>query len=802
MYHEQMRAVALGLFLTAHLSAGITADTARAIRENSFDRAECYRIRDLTFIQDDIRIYLTDGYVIFSKPVAGRRTAAVFSTDVDGGDGEVMLLPSDRAERRSLAVYTDSPNLDEHIKAAVLLFTGNVYENLMAQMGNNPANRKAPEMGPVLDEQWTPVLRNLGESYQSRLTLDLVGGPAWKQGLLAALMTGTRLGNFDLVYDPNANEQISIGQVAYRENRAYFDTWASFPSKSARQNPRPVAREMDLRDYRIEATVNPDLSMDLVTRVKVKAIADGIASAPFDIAGEMNVSEVKVDGVPAEVLQAESLRVNLARRGNHLFLVSPKEPLRAGREYEFEFRYSGNVIHDTGDHVFFISARANWYPAFGVRFTNYDLLFRYPREYDLVSVGDVVEDRVDGDTKISRRRTSQPIRVAAFNLGVFEHARLERGGYVVDVCANRRLERSLQPRQTVLPAAPPSLPGMRRRPDTLTTLSVQTEAVPSPTEHLTALANEVASALEFMAGKFGPPALPHLTVSPIPGTFGQGFPGLIYLSTLSYFRRLPARLANGSQSNELFFQDVLQAHETAHQWWGNRVAAATYRDNWLMEALANYSALMYVEKRRGAHALDLMLENYRDDLIQKNENGKLVDSVGPIVLGTRLESSIEPRAWRAITYGKGSWIMQMLRGRMGDERFSAMLGEITKRYDRKEISTEAFRLLAAEFLPPKADDPKLETFFGQWVYGTGIPTVKMTYSVKGVAPNVKVTGTITQSDVDEDFTALVPVEIQIARGKSVVQWVRTSDTPATFSVNLKAPPLKVLLDPHHGLLRK
>jgi hypothetical protein len=35
-----------------------------------------------------------------------------------------------------------------------------------------------------------------------------------------------------------------------------------------------------------------------------------------------------------------------------------------------------------------------------------------------------------------------------------------------------------------------------------------------------------------------------------------------------------------------------------------------------------------------------------------------------------------------------------------------------------------------------------------------------------------------------------------------VQWVRTSDVPATFSVALKAVPLKVVLDPHHGLLRK
>ena len=98
-----------------------------------------------------------------------------------------------------------------------------------------------------------------------------------------------------------------------------------------------------------------------------------------------------------------------------------------------------------------------------------------------------------------------------------------------------------------------------------------------------------------MASRFGPPALPHLTVSPIPGAFGQGFPGLIYLSTLAYFKSVPGTRVGGSPSAELFYQDVLQAHETAHQWWGNRVAGATYRDNWLMEALANYSALLYLE---------------------------------------------------------------------------------------------------------------------------------------------------------------------------------------------------------------
>ncbi|MBS1859195.1 MAG: hypothetical protein JST11_27725, partial [Acidobacteria bacterium] len=648
-------------------------------------------------------------------------------------------------------------------------------------------------------------MRNLGASYVSRLILDLAGGPAWRQGLLAASFSGTRLGNFDLAYDPDNPEQISLGQIAYRQNRAFFDTWASFPARGARQDPRPVAREMALSDYRVEATVNPDLSMDVVTRVKVKAAADGIALAPFDIAREMNVSSVKVDGAPAEVFQADSMRANLSRSGNHLFLVEPRQPLRAGVEYEFEFHHSGNVIHDAGDHVFFISARANWYPMFGLGFATYDLRFRYPREYGLVSAGEIVDEKTDGDWKITHRRTSQAVRMAAFNLGEFQHERLARDGYVVDVVANRKLEASLQPRPAPLPPPDPTGPALgRRRQDPLSNLQLApVESPPDPTGRLSALAGEVANALEFMASRFGPPALPHLTVSPIPGAFGQGFPGLIYLSTLSYLRQLPRRPGgDNSMSAELFFQDVLQAHETAHQWWGNRVVAATYRDNWLMEALANYSALLYLEKRRGARAMEVMLDSYRESLLLKNEAGQLVDSAGPIVLGTRLESSLEPRAWRAITYGKGSWIMQMLRRRMGDERFFAMLGEITKRYDRKELSTEQFRLLAAGFLPPKSDDPKLETFFDQWVYDTGIPSIRMTWSLKGRAPALKLTGKITQSDVNQDFSALVPVEIQIARGRSITEWVRAADGETTFTVPLNAPPLKVSLDPHYALLRK
>jgi len=502
---------------------------------------------------------LTNGYLIFSQPVAGRRVAAVFSTDVEGGDGEVILLPPDRAERRSLATFIEAPNLDEHIRAAVLLFTGDVYERLMSQIAANPANRKAPEMAPLLDEQWGGVLRNLGTSYQVRLTLDLMVGPAHAEGLFAGMFRGTNLGAFDLLYDPDNAEQIMAGQLSTRNNRLFFDTWTSFPARSARQHPTPLVHDPQLADYRIDATVAPDLTLSAISRIKVGVKAASLAAVPFDIARDMSVTEVRVDGVPAEVLQAESARFNLARGGNDLFLVVPQEPLRAGREYEFEFRHSGKVIHEAGDHIYYVTSRGNWYPANGHGFSNYDLTFHFPRGLDLVSAGDTVDDRTEGDMRVVHRRTSSPVRIVGFNLGDYLHAKVERGGYVVDVCANRRLEPALQPRAPDI--NPPVLPSIgnlsRRRPDPLEPIPPIERRIPSPVENLQALAGEIASAMEFMASRFGPPALPHLTVSPIPGAFGQGFPGLIYLSTLAYLKSIPGnQTGNAAASAELFFQDV------------------------------------------------------------------------------------------------------------------------------------------------------------------------------------------------------------------------------------------------------
>ncbi|MGC8793497.1 MAG: M1 family metallopeptidase, partial [Bryobacteraceae bacterium] len=669
-------------------------------------------------------------------------------------------------------------------------------------MPNEPLRKN---LGLLLSQQWDPVVRNFLESLQVRLVADLLAERPAGEGFFYAALAGRKLGNFDCFYDPRAREQIMVGQVVFRDNRTFFDYWTSFLARSFRRRPPAEAPpDYTISNYRIQATLEPDLRLRVTTRVRVTPQA----AAPvlvFQISPRMAVREVRVQGEPAEVLQPESLRVNLMRGdGNAAFLVVPRQPLEARREYEFEFRHEGAVVSEAGPRVYYVGARGSWYPNAGLHFARYQLAFRYPKELNLVANGEVVEDLEDGPWRVTERRVDTPVRLAAFNLGDYVRERVTRGDFTVEVYANRRLERGLEPRpQQVLMVPAPQPPWSRgaRQPPNVIPVPVEPPR-PDPTARVQEVASEIASALEFMSGYFGPPPLKTLTVSPIPGTFGQGFPGLVYLSTLAYLDPAHRPAAARDDYQQLFFSEILHAHETAHQWWGNTVTTAHYQDEWLMEALANYSALLWLEKRKGTRALESVLNEYRRRLLEKTQDGAELESIGPLVWGTRLRVSQAPGAWHTIVYDKGTWIMHMLRRRLGDERFLAMLGQLRRRYQYRSITTDQFRRLAAEFLPPGWPDPQLENFFDQWVYSTGVPALKLEHSVQGKSPAVTLRGRVIQSGVGDDFVTEVPIEIHFAKSRPLRRWVRTGAEPESFTIKLRERPVRVLLDPDQAVLKR
>jgi hypothetical protein len=792
--------------LNMHAELRRAADLGRQIIGAGLDTTECYRVRDLEISEEDARFFLTDGYLMFGKPVNGAPLTAVFSADTDGGDAEVLLLPPERSERKSMASYTGAPNLNEHFTQAAFMFTDREARSLRDRIRTSDTARRAPELAPILVDRWSLVVSNLLTSFESRIALDLLTPGARGGGFFEAVIKGNNLGNFDVLYDARGYEQMVAGQVTDRKNGSEWDTWTSFQSRSHRGMPPPVPEEQIL-SYRIDVSLDSELTMRCVTHMKIRATGDSRNVLAFDLSGRMRATSAKVNGVGAEVYERDSVRNGLVQNnGNELLLVVPQTPLEPGAEYDVEIAHEGRVIDEAAHQTYFVSARGTWYPARGLQFARYDVTYRYPKELNLVSSGSVKEDRVDGGMRVTRRVPDGKIRLLGFNLGRYATKEIEREGITVEVCANKGVEDELRPS---VQDPPPILPDLGRpRHRGISVPSEETSVSPPPplvrpASQIGEIANLVEDATNFYRMKLGDPPVSRIEVSPVPGRFGQGFAGMIYLPTLSYRGPQPSvssrMMAPGEQ---IFFRDLLVAHEVAHQWWGNIVASGSYHHEWLMESLANYSAILYMEKKMGPKAAEIALEMYRRMLLQKGPDGETVESEGPVVQGRRLESSNNPAASYAVIYGKGTWIIHMLRRRMGDDRFIKMLGELRRRYEWKTLDTDSFRQLCVEFMPPGSPDPKLENFFDQWAYGTGIPSFKIRFSVKGKAGAYRLSGAIIQSDAPEDFTTEVPIEIQMGHGKSIVRTVQTSSDVAQFSVIVPTIASKAVLDPGWSVLRK
>src|SRR5262249_50698053 len=186
---------------------------------------------------------------------------------------------------------------------------------------------------------------------------------------------------------------------------------------------------------------------------------------------------------------------------------------------------------------------------------------------------------------------------------------------------------------------------------------------PSPADGLKQLAKEIDSSIRFYEGFSGPFPFRQLAVSQIPGTFGQGWPGLLYLSTFSFLPAATQERAGLSTSGQEHFSELVPFHEAAHQWWGNVVGWANYRDQWIDEPIASYMALLYADRqKRPDGRFGIGCERYHNRLKERLQNSDLITAdIGALSLGNRLTSSKAPEGFEMVIYSKGAWIIHMIR---------------------------------------------------------------------------------------------------------------------------------------------
>jgi len=225
--------------------------------------------------------------------------------------------------------------------------------------------------------------------------------------------------------------------------------------------------------------------------------------------------------------------------------------------------------------------------------------------------------------------------------------------------------------------------------------------------------------VEYYVAEFGPPPYPELTLAGFEGEApgGHSPPGMMLLAFRPPGLR-PRRLRDDPAllPGE---PDFFLAHELAHQWWGHGVAGQNYRERWISEAFAQYAATLWVREARGEEAFQRVLEHF-------DRWARRYSDDGPIHLGTRVgHIDGQPRAFRAVIYDKGAYVLHMLRRVVGVGAFRAALTNLQSRVRYGKIGSRD-----VQDALESASGLDLAPYFDSWVFGTALPELR--YAWKGL----------------------------------------------------------------------
>jgi hypothetical protein len=764
----------------------------------TLDPTQVYVIRDAHITRARMNLYLNRGFIAFMSPVEGEVTGAVFS-----GEGEVLMIPPNRAEKRNLAQFTRAPILEEKIDSAYMRFTDQTGQELLA------ASRKPdpddPEQPGPFAQEWAVVAQTLNFESSVRILMDLLGDRS--HPYFYARAEGERLGVFDMVYDARLAEPFTIGSMRKVGSQAFTDIWCSFPTQNSQAEP---AASLDVTAralaYTLDVRIHPDHSLEGRAEIQLESRSARDRVISFGLSRWLAVTGVEDDrgrslavigGQPPGEVSAQ------ARAYDHVEVVMP-HPYPVGERFRLVFRYHGSVITDVGNGVLYVGARGSWYPNIDLGLpSQYDMTFHYPRKLVLVATGACVEEKTSEDGSESRWRSDGVFRVAGFNLGPYTSVERRAGRALVTVYATREAESSLEKRHDAEHTLPLVISGL---PETVIN-PLHVEPLPlAPSALLGNVADIASQAVQYYASLFGPYPYPRLAISQVPGSFGQGWPELVYLSTLSFLPKTERSELDSTRGGSDPMGPVIIAHEIAHQWWGNLLGWKTYHDQWLSEGLASYAAALFLAQGKdGSHRFRDLLHLYKDDLLAKTSEGATVESGGPIWLGQRLSSSLDPDGYSNIVYKKACWVLHMLRGLMtdpktgSDARFFRMLRDFVTRYQGRSVSTEDFIQHAEKYMTAESDlehNHKLEWFFNEWIYDTGIPAYTFKTEVRALAAGPYVIqGTIAESNVPEDFEMPIRVVAFYAKDqRATLGQVVVGAKGAHFKFTAPRRPVHVMID--------
>lgn len=160
--------------------------------------------------------------------------------------------------------------------------------------------------------------------------------------------------------------------------------------------------------------------------------------------------------------------------------------------------------------------------------------------------------------------------------------------------------------------------------------------------------------------------------------------------------------------------DYIIVHETAHEWWGNSVAASDMADIWIHEGFATYSEMLFLEHELG----------YNKSIAELNHGMQNIFNVWPVVQNRNVnENSFAGND----CYYKGAALLECLRATINnDSLFRSILHDFQMTYRDSTITSDTFIRYVN-----KRTQHNYSPLFDIYLYHTQLPVLAYSYTRQG-----------------------------------------------------------------------
>ena len=236
--------------------------------------------------------------------------------------------------------------------------------------------------------------------------------------------------------------------------------------------------------------------------------------------------------------------------------------------------------------------------------------------------------------------------------------------------------------------------------------------------------------------------------------------------------------------------DNVVIHELAHQWFGDALTLKNWKNIWLNEGFASYCEALWEEHKSGKQAYF----DHMKSIAYETFTGTVYAP----------EEFIDNFFIYATIYNKGSWVLHMMRGVMGDEQFFKACRQYYEKYKFSNAETSQLVEVFEEVY-----GQKLDWFFDQWVYkGTGRPSYEYSWrfeDFQGQSGTGVYTVRLQLIQVQKNDIQIykMPVKVTVKTNAGEKEFTVFNDSrEQSFQFTVDSEPKEVIVDKDGWILKK